>query len=80
MSKLIVAKHWDEIPPVLYEYPSTQSVAYSTRVLDKKARDYYQIALALREYIDAILEPIKFDKVMPGVDRNWIDRVLEDKP
>jgi len=35
------------------------------------------VATGLRDYIDAIPSDIQFDVVMPGVDRDWVDKVIE---
>jgi hypothetical protein len=35
------------------------------------------VAKALRDYIDAIPKDVQFAVAMPGVDRDWVDSVLE---
>ena len=41
-----------------------------------KALELAAVADALREYIDAIPEEVEFSE-MPGVDRDWVDSVLD---
>lgn len=40
--------------------------------------DVRQVALALRDYIDAIPAHIELGETMPGIDRDWVDSVLDD--
>ncbi len=68
-----IVKTWDELPPEV----SAEGDIFSTRVLASKHRDAVMAARALREYIDAIPKEIEFNKAMPGVDRDWIDSVLD---
>ena len=46
-----------------------------TKGIDQMS-ELLQVAEALREYIDAIPDGICFNKTMPGVDRDWVDRVI----
>jgi hypothetical protein len=61
MSEIKTVIRWDELPPVTYSHPGTGAQAYSTRILEKRARDYYKIAKALHEYISTIPEHIKLE-------------------
>lgn len=36
-----------------------------------------EVAKALRDYIDAIPKEIEFKVAMPGMDRDWVDNVIE---
>lgn len=37
-----------------------------------------EVASALRNYIDSIPKEIDFTIAMPGVDRDWVDAVIDD--
>ena len=39
-------------------------------------QELLKVAQALLEYIDAIPKEIQFD-CMPGVDRDWVEQVIE---
>ena len=76
MGNIRIATTWDSIPPVVYDGDE----AISTRVLEKNHRDTREVALALREYIDALpLDVVARLPVMPGIDRDFVDEVL-DRP
>lgn len=70
-----VVQTWDSLPPVV----KADGESVSTRVLEHKYRETLSVALALREYIDAIPSDVEFSVGMPGVDRDWVDRVLDQK-
>lgn len=68
-----LVKTWDELPPVLQD----GGEFFSTRVLERKHREAVEVAKALRQYIDAIPKSIEFGVAMPGVDRDWVNSVLD---
>jgi hypothetical protein len=68
-----VARTWDSIPPILFDGPD----AISTRVLEKRHRECHAVAVALREWIDSIPKDFEFPFALSGVDRDWVDSVLE---
>ena len=68
-----VVTTWDELPPVLQD----GGELFSTRVLERKHRESVEVAKALRQYIDAIPKSTEFGVAMPGVDRDWVDSVLD---
>lgn len=39
--------------------------------------DVKDVARSLLEYVDAIPDNIDFEKTMPGIDRDWIEKVLD---
>lgn len=44
-----------------------------------KDKELLKVAVALREYIDALpLDVVSTLPVMPGVDRDWIDEVIDN--
>ncbi|WP_417459139.1 hypothetical protein [Kordiimonas sp.] len=73
MTDTKIVKTWDELPPVT----SSGGEFFSTRVLERKHREAVSVAKALREYIDAIPPDVEFSVAMPGVDRDWVDSVLD---
>ena len=46
---------------------------FSDRIDELKA-----VGSALREYIDAIPKEIQFTCSMPGVDREWVDEIIDN--
>ncbi len=67
-----IARTWDSVPHVLWDGDE----AISTRVLEHKYRETREVALALREYIDALPDDLVLP-AMPGVDRDWVDKTLD---
>ncbi|HED3889361.1 TPA: hypothetical protein R4229_001719 [Morganella morganii] len=44
-----------------------------------KDKELLKVAVALREYIDALpLDVVSALPVMPGVDRDWVDEVIDN--
>ncbi|WP_262858698.1 hypothetical protein [Morganella morganii] len=44
-----------------------------------KDKELLKVAVALREYIDALpLDVVSTLPVMPGVDRDWVDEVIDN--
>lgn len=43
-----------------------------------KAIKLAEVAEALREYIDAIPKDIEFNCTMPGIDRDWVDNIIDE--
>jgi hypothetical protein len=88
MSDIKKVQSWDELPPVTYELPGTGAQAYSTRILEKRSREYYELAFAFYEYVCAIPENIKRDLddfeiyqgMMPQIDLKSAEKILTDRP
>jgi hypothetical protein len=74
VDRIRICTTWDELPPVVHSEGET----FSTRILEKKHRDAIAVAKALRDYIDSIPKSIEFGVTMPGVDRDWIDQVIDE--
>lgn len=43
----------------------------------ERMQELERVARALREYIDAIPADVQFNVAMPGVDRDWVDSVID---
>jgi phage terminase Nu1 subunit (DNA packaging protein) len=56
-----------------------KSVADSLSLLEARKRyiEAVEVARALRDYIDAIPKNVEFAVAMPGIDRDWVDSVID---
>ena len=56
-----------------------KALADSLSLLEARRRyiEAVEVARALRDYIDAIPASVKFNVAMPGVDRDWVDSVID---
>jgi len=71
-----IVRTWDELNPVV----SDGYEQISTRVLEKKYRDTLEVALALKEYIDALPEDVVATlPAMPGIDGDFVEKVLSNR-
>ncbi|MHC4332514.1 MAG: hypothetical protein ACYSUV_02040 [Planctomycetota bacterium] len=75
MSTPTVVRRWNALNPVVTD----GGEHFSTRVLEHKYRETLKVAIALREWIDALPKGLELPCSMPGVDRDWVDETLDPK-